>query len=687
MFVIFSSDYLSVFQKICNFAAVSQQIKTFYCLKPSRCTAWQDYAREYVPKKLINPKIELFLIYTVMRNFTFRKRLIAFAVSAFACLGANALEVSADGTTLIVTQSDASGLDWGNVSQDIKNKVTGENATVTTVKLTGPFTGWSGNLLQNGSSWASNIKTIDMSKADFSSIKATLQKENGKITGATKSPADATWSFTGFAGLKEVIWPEPGKIEVIPAKAFQETGLEEVTIPGYIKYIEQTAFVSASNDGYLKTIVFDEHKGNNGESDVEMYIAGQAFNNTYALLDVYIETEGTLNAAKDAFPIHNTYGHTDPKAKFTMLHFPEDKAEIYANPYPLTPADIETDGAFQSWLVKYNNNAEANNNGFFQFVTNGSTSKNGDNWGDVILRTFSHAKLDYIVPKGLKAFRVTNVTANEAGQYELTLTKTPVIPAGTGVILYGGPNSKDKNGNPTLAMTVVNYTGGKFGRDGGVMNLLMPTSYMDGETEVSGVDIKPYELDATGKKVEWRTFVMNKFSKTDLQAKYKKQYGTTPDDFVGFFRTKKGTISGGKAYLRLKANEFAQADGNEIIVPKFDGYRLEYVEGSTDLAVMDEDAMKAKGYWYKGSGDNITKIDWDEDWGVRNLDASFKAKFSGEPVFELDDEDEDGVVTLIVPGSMINGEEAGDYYNLQGVKVSHPTKGIYVKNGKKVVIK
>lgn len=612
-----------------------------------------------------------------MRNFTFRKRLIAFAVSAFACLGANAFSVQ-NGILTITDQDNLAKISYNADRNELScvDNSTGPEVTttvsmagVTTLKFSGDFTsGMAQGWLSNDEIGKSGITKIDLEDADLSGT--------------------PSWSFYKFTNLQEIVWPKAGKITVIPELAFADTGIETVTIPGYIKTIKTHAFRSSSGDGYLKTIIFAEYDPDNNGSDVVMHLEREAFNNTTAIYDVYIETEGTMTAALDAFPKDITYSQTQPGAPRATLHFPEDKADLYANPQPLEPKDIASDGAFQKWLNAHNTTASQADNGFFQFVSNGSTSKNGDNWGDVILRTFSHAKLDYVVPKGLKAFRVTNVTANDAGQYVLTLTKTPVIPAGTGVILYGGPNSKDKNGNPTLAMTVVNYTGGKFGRDGGVMNLLMPTSYMDGETEVSGVEIKPYEMDATGKKVEWRTFIMNRFYNTDLKAKYLKKYpNETPNNFVGFFRTKQGTISGGKAYLRLKADEFAQADGNEIIVPKYDDYDLEYPEGADPDALvrMTDEQMKAKGYWHKGSGENITKIIWEEDWGVRNLNASFKAKFSGEPIIELDDED--GVVTLIVPGSMIDGEEAGDYYNLHGVKVSHPTKGIYVKNGKKVVIK
>ena len=31
--------------------------------------------------------------------------------------------------------------------------------------------------------------------------------------------------------------------------------------------------------------------------------------------------------------------------------------------------------------------------------------------------------------------------------------------------------------------------------------------------------------------------------------------------------------------------------------------------------------------------------------------------------------------------------DADVYYNLQGQKVMHPTKGVYIKNGKKVIVR
>ena len=54
---------------------------------------------------------------------------------------------------------------------------------------------------------------------------------------------------------------------------------------------------------------------------------------------------------------------------------------------------------------------------------------------------------------------------------------------------------------------------------------------------------------------------------------------------------------------------------------------------------------------------------------------------------EFIEDEAEGTVTMIIPASMVEVEEDGAYYTLQGVKVENPTKGIYIKNGKKVIIK
>ncbi|MBR6962762.1 MAG: hypothetical protein IKH86_03930 [Prevotella sp.] len=631
-----------------------------------------------------------------MKNFTFRKRLLALALCAFAWIGANAYEI--DGNTLIIYGTGVEGKTADNVN-NLSAPQEPEFANVTTIKLVGTFTGWSGGWLKNANSNNSkdNISEIDLEKADFSSITATLTKETDsetgktKITGATSSANDP-WSFQEFPGLKTIKWPTAGHIEVIPGYAFKNTGLESVTIPGYIKFIESQAFDVSSGEKLLTSIAFEEYDANDdGESDVEMFIARQAFSNTAALVDVFVESTGDLGAANNAFPEIVTYGQGDPTRNLTRLHFPEEKAEDYVNQnHTLDEATASSDGLFQAWLVDHYIQANTASNGFYEFVSNGATPKNEDkDWGEVVLRTFSHPTIDYVVPKGAKAYIVNKVQLQD-DIYMMKLKRVNVIPHGTGVILYGGTNSNSKSGNRTLEMMAVKYTGDPYVYsdevDDDYRNLLVSTSSVDdeGKPTMEGVEVTPYE-PYNGGQVKWRNFFFGPFSSTTSGQKYYREHGNTygvdgGTNFAGFFRAKKSTIASRKAYLRVPATEFDDPQGGEIVVPaQVPAYRAEFKAGDA-TSIYTEDEMKAAGYWYK-QGDNgqIVPIEWTEDWGIRKLASGFHmAKFIGEP--EFDDE-----LLLVLPAKM--EEEKGDVYSLQGVKVNNPTKGVYIKNGKKMVIK
>ena len=50
------------------------------------------------------------------------------------------------------------------------------------------------------------------------------------------------------------------------------------------------------------------------------------------------------------------------------------------------------------------------------------------------------------------------------------------------------------------------------------------------------------------------------------------------------------------------------------------------------------------------------------------------------------DDDEDGTTGIEVQSSIFNRQSNDVYYNLQGQRMDNPTKGLYIKNGKKVVV-
>lgn len=190
----------------------------------------------------------------------------------------------------------------------------------------------------------------------------------------------------------------------------------------------------------------------------------------------------------------------------------------------------------------------------------------------------------------------------------------------------------------------------------------------------SKTTLNPYDTDSDG-KVAFRYFGFSHFKKT--KDVYKSAYKTYAD-YAGFFRCAKNSkIPSGKAYLKLAKNEFGfTGDELELLIKKDDGYYLRAAaksQASATTEYIDERLEANGGYW------KIATWDPAEDFGVRNT-AIPAAKFMGEPFFEEDEAT--GVAKIIIPVSTVD-----TYYNLNGQQVANPTKGVYIKNGKKVIVK
>lgn len=200
----------------------------------------------------------------------------------------------------------------------------------------------------------------------------------------------------------------------------------------------------------------------------------------------------------------------------------------------------------------------------------------------------------------------------------------------------------------------------------------------------------------------FRNFYMARYSTTNSGKAYKAQNNNKIEsDFVSFFRAKKNsTIKPGMAYLHLKADEYEDAQGGEVIInpdtdtERYDDMMSYQVEFNKTTGAPITPAVS--GYWVLNLPENGPRpnMDWDreDNWGNRDLVAKkpegqgakfIAVNFAGEPEII---ENGDGTATMIVPSSMIEDVDKGVYYNLQGVKVTNPSKGVYIKNGKKVVL-
>lgn len=209
----------------------------------------------------------------------------------------------------------------------------------------------------------------------------------------------------------------------------------------------------------------------------------------------------------------------------------------------------------------------------------------------------------------------------------------------------------------------------------------------------------------------YRNFYLNRYCNTDSGKEYLKKAGSSEDaaQFVGFFRAKKSMTRPGQAYLRLLKNEYTDSEGGEVIIIddnqpysyngttyNMKGYQVEF---SSDQAATPITPAVSKLWYdydvYTPSDNKIPNMNWTDktNWGDRSqvFTNSTTNGANFVPVMCFDEPEiidhGDGTATMIIKLESDDNQSQGDYYNLQGVKVANPTKGIYIQNGKKVVIK
>ena len=189
----------------------------------------------------------------------------------------------------------------------------------------------------------------------------------------------------------------------------------------------------------------------------------------------------------------------------------------------------------------------------------------------------------------------------------------------------------------------------------------------------------------------YRNFYLNYYSATTVADK-----NPAATDFIGFFRVKTSEMKSGHAYLRLKDDEFENPEGMEVVVNPDKQYPFVYTDIRGNVSTYNMYSYQVEydiqqgtpqlpsqsGLWTDTFDPTVT---WEDpsNWGKRPEGFSLGVKFVGEPIIE----GENGQATMIIS---TNQDKVKDpyYYTLQGVKIAKPaTPGIYIHNGKKVVIK
>ena len=157
-------------------------------------------------------------------------------------------------------------------------------------------------------------------------------------------------------------------------------------------------------------------------------------------------------------------------------------------------------------------------------------------------------------------------------------------------------------------------------------------------------DLGNAKVDESG-KVIYRYFGLGNYYRTN----YHTSLGSADPqkDYIGFFRlTAKGTSGANKAYLSIPAN--AEVDGKVGATYGFINYNGQLLGNESDDGTFPVSLAKMALVF-----DDL--VDGNEVTGIKELETE-----------------------------NLNNDK---YYNLQGIEVAHPVKGVYIHNGKKVIVK
>lgn len=285
-------------------------------------------------------------------------------------------------------------------------------------------------------------------------------------------------------------------------------------------------------------------------------------------------------------------------------------------------------------------------NGFQQFAL--TESENQIILTGSFIRTFSSnkaKKLPYFEVQGggtIELFDVFRINYYSYGGKPtlLSVRQNHMIPANTGVIIKSDAQISDLIiylGDVTEeeAASVIQYPY-QNNLSGDKPNLLVPSTYTTTDGVTNGVSVGPVDRDNLG-NVTHRNFGL---------------YYNSTDKYYHFSRYKPGNVPANKAYLKLTTDQFPNNNEDEKGI-------------GTNLA-----RRMVKQASQSTSTDQIS-IDFPE------------SKYFN---FELVVVDNDlGVTTNIDKIDNITNNDK--YYNLQGMEVKNPAKGVYIKNGKKIIVK
>ncbi len=559
----------------------------------------------------------------------------------------------------------------------------------------------------------SSLKTLTLSAGDFSHTTMgnnVNSLETVNIQNQVTALAEGMFNGVGTTGsgdnldqkLKTVNFEDGCQIKTLPKAVFKNTGITTLTIPSSVELIEAEAFHTCQS---LETVTFVNTNPN------PLVIKNNAFQQSDHIKDIYLNVnpkERLLICEYNAFDYHSMEGQTAEGSEMATLHFAEENFDYYAGEWKKGMAFSQSElNAFKDGIVIKDENGQVKYakpntqdpnawspngyaaiesygdrvDGYYHDTNNWNTKYAPANGWQQFAKTASDREIEitgnvymtystdtpYSLPKGIVAFRVTDYkyAVKNAKGYDtngtLILKAINQVPTETGMLLISTSDyvikTSDVNANPNVQSVFYfgdpdgepakyHYTMGKAGDP--TSNYLAPAVHgiAVGPVSQDNPDAKTGAINVNGRPFTHRNFAMHKTSHQ-------------------FVRLTHCTMPDNRAFLSLPITKFDNPDegpeegptptqtlaGKDISL--YDGYDHPYTTeaGAKASLVFDYDVEQYGMIWPLIKDDSLTGV----TTGIKNVNV--------ETVQE-------GI------------------YTLQGVKVSAPsTKGIYIVNGKKVIIK
>ena len=495
-----------------------------------------------------------------------------------------------------------------------------------------------------------------------------------KVTQIGSGTADG--GFANYSNLEKVIFEEGGTDPLVFKEAcFEECAkLEEITIPARSTLIETMAFGKTG----LTKVTFEATT----VTAAPLVIKSQAFENSKAIRDVYVNVDPDLKALVceyNAFDFEVMDGQTSPEHYDDMatLHFDKLDKEFYKGEWK------EGFGFTQTELlaIRGENNQSSETitalNIGINYVNDNKELVGNDN------KPKTHTGDQY---KGYSQGYLTKRPANGWQQFAKTGNEIPVL--GDFLRSYSTSTPYHMPTYGTSGTPIVKiYRIWKFEDGFHEGDDLLTTKP---NTKAYAREVKDYIPNYTG-------LIM--VGITDQKVLYNfKLYNTGTVVQYPFTDRVQGNVE--NSNLLVPSNDQTLVidptvkSGGEITYRNF-GFKV-YTEGSKKTGKF----LRAKIGTKITPNHSYLKLYKDfyhwknEHGGVSDYDAEIYEQTVGQAkisfIYSLDEEEEfgGGIATVIRKAIEEADMEDGEFYTLQGVKVNKPTtKGVYIHNGKKVLVK